>query len=126
MNAKDFIFDHLNRLVNLIPELTIKYKYEKSYNTHVVEVTPSSHFNNNEEYLEYESSMEELFSNFFPKEELVFITEGALNEIDAEDYIFKANNLNWTGNCLTENWGVIEYGNNIHSGSYNENFAIAA
>ena len=123
MDSKTFIINKLNTLINLMPELTIRYKHDQNYNTHIIEVNPSSSFYEDEDYREYESELEDLFEANFPEENILFITEDSLNNIENADHEFKSTKFNWIVDWDDE---LVNVSNNIMSGNYEENYAIAA
>jgi hypothetical protein len=123
MDAKTFIINQLNTLINSMPELTIRYKHDLNYNTHIIEINPSSTFYEDENYREYESELEDLFEAHFPDENILFITEDSLNSIDVADHEFKSTQFNWVADWDDESASTQD---NIMSGNYEDNYALAA
>jgi hypothetical protein len=122
-----------------MPKLSIRYKYEQTYNTHIIEVRPSFFYYEDSDYKEYESFFEDQFEESFPNENILFITEDSLNKIDSADYEFKSNKFNWAidwdKSFKTFGWNtetidsskaIIDSSNNIVSGNCYDNYALAA
>ncbi|ENA1802815.1 hypothetical protein ABF179_002227 [Flavobacterium psychrophilum] len=86
LTSIDFIIKELKSLHNKFTNSNIRYEFCKSSNTHLVEVTPFE-FYNSETYMEAELDFEDLFSDNFPNEDLVFISEQSLSKIS--DPIFE-------------------------------------
>lgn len=80
LTSIDFIIRELKSLHNKFTNSNIRYEFCKSSNTHLVEVTPFE-FYNSETYMEAELDFEDLFSENFPNEDLVFISEQSLSKI---------------------------------------------
>ena len=123
MNSKTFIINQLNTLIDSMPELTIRYKHDLNYNTHIIEINPSSTFYEDEDYREYEIELEDLFEMHFPDENILFITEDSLNSIDVADHEFKSTQFNWVVDWDDESASTQD---NIMSGNYEDNYALAA
>lgn len=80
MKPIDFIEEALKELHIKFPNCHIKYEFDELINVHIVEVLPFS-FYENEEYMEYELDLFESFSELFPSEELMFVSEDSLNRV---------------------------------------------
>ena len=86
MNSKDFIKHNLSKIWNSFPEVQFRYEFKTHTNTHVIEVTPVSFFEENEEYLDLESDFEYKFEQMFPEEEILFISEGSLTKYEMQSF----------------------------------------
>lgn len=95
MTAKDYIRQELTRIWNSFPEVQFRYEFKIHTNTHVIEVIPVSFFEENEEYLRLESDFEFEFEQIFPEEEILFISEGSLTEIQNAEFHIGAISLNF-------------------------------
>lgn len=80
LTSIDFIIKELKSLHNKFTNSNIRYEFCKSTNTHLVEVTPIE-FYNSESYMEAELDLEDLFTENYPNEDLVFISEQSLSKI---------------------------------------------
>lgn len=81
MKASEFIISRLEEIANIIEDIQIRYEYRESTQSHLIEILPLNIFENNEMYMEEEYRLEHNFSEQFPKENIVFISEGSLTEI---------------------------------------------
>ncbi len=109
--AKEFLIDNLNWLSELFPEIHIRYEIRN--NNHIIEVVPVSVFENDENYLKAEILLEKQFEQFFPDEEIIFISEDSLTRIKNAEYEFGKNQISFDP-------GILEI--SIISNGYNEEF----
>jgi hypothetical protein len=89
MSPNDFIIDKLNQLVELFPDVMVRYKRDVENKTNIVEVLPLNIYENVEAYLEFESIFESEFETYFNDESIMFISEGSLTEIKNADLEIK-------------------------------------
>jgi len=75
MKSKTFILKKIKDLANAIPQLTIRYEYDQSCDSHFVEVSPINEFESNEKYIILEKEISLEFINLFPFDILTFISE---------------------------------------------------
>jgi len=87
MDSINLIKDELEVLSSLIEGIEIRYEFKRSISTHLIEVKPIDLFNSNKLYIEKEIELEEKFSELFPNEDLVFVTEDSLSKIENPDLI---------------------------------------
>ncbi len=87
MNSTDLIKKELKLLSSLIDDIEIRYEFKKSIYTHFVEIKPLDFFNSNNLYIDKEIELEEKFTELFPNEDLVFISEDSLCKIEKPDLI---------------------------------------
>lgn len=80
MTAVTFLIEELKELQKLFPSAEFRYEMSHGTNTHLVEITPDSIYNNND-YIDYELALEEEFISLFPTENIIFISEDSLNKI---------------------------------------------
>lgn len=127
MKPVDFIVDTLKELHVKFPNCHIKYEFDELINVHIVEVLPLS-FYENEEYMEYESDLFESFSELFPSEELLFVSEDSLNRVTHPSFEIHSEQI---GELKTD---FLEFPTPSFIGSHDEsyqpkemsNFALAA
>lgn len=91
MNPKDFIKTRLNELRNIFQELSSKYKFNPTTDTHIVDVRPIEFYSKNMDYIKYEADFSFEFDNLFYPETILFISEYPLTEIGNPDFVFGAN-----------------------------------
>ncbi|MBL0300573.1 MAG: hypothetical protein IPQ23_02550 [Cytophagaceae bacterium] len=68
-------------MISLFPFLKVKYEFESIGMCHYIEVLPAKSYHTNLEYIKFEISLEENFSDFFENEDVCFLTAGSLYEI---------------------------------------------
>lgn len=85
MNSIELLKSELQELFSLIDGIEIRYEFKKSTFTHIVEVKPLDLFSSNSLYIEKEIELEEKFSELFPNEDLVFVSENSLSKIEQAD-----------------------------------------
>lgn len=69
------IAKRLTNLVTTFPEVTARYKYDDTYNTHVIKVEPSAVYHTNEQFRETISDLLIEFIEECPVEGFVFLPE---------------------------------------------------
>ena len=124
ITAKEFLIDNLNWLSELFPEIHIRYEIRSNINSHIVEVIPVSVFNNNEDYLKAEISIEKQFERLFPDADIVFISEDSLTKIKNAGYEFGNNQMSFDTGLLETN--IIFSGFDEEFTAGETNFALAA
>lgn len=122
MNSKEYIIQNLNYLIEELPELSIRYKIDRNYKTHIIEISPTSIFYDNQAYREHELRIEDEFENSFAEENILFITTNSLNSIDNADFEFRSRKFNWINTKDKE----IKEADNILAGNIDVNYALAA
>lgn len=81
MKSIEFLATKLNELYARFSDVKIRYEYRANTYSHLIEITPLSFFEENEEYLFFEAKIEDEFEALFPNENIVFISDGSLSEI---------------------------------------------
>jgi hypothetical protein len=87
LTSKGFVIDRLKILSKKIPGVKIRYQKNDCTGTHIIEINPISVFKGNEDFMMTEKEIKEHFKKMFPTEEVLFISEGSLMEIDNEHEI---------------------------------------
>lgn len=82
MKSIDFIKNRLKELYKMFNYIKIRYNYNPNTNSHLVEIIPLSFFETNKEYIDAEIEFEEEFEMQFPEENIIFISENSLSEIN--------------------------------------------
>jgi len=75
MKSNTYILRKIKDLANTIPQLTIRYEYDQSCDSHFVEVSPIDEFESNIQYIALEKEISLEFINLFPFDILTFISE---------------------------------------------------
>ena len=87
MKSEDFLIGRLKEMSSKFEDVKIRYEFRKNTFSHIVEVIPLAIFDNDEEYMKFETCLEDEFENLFPTEDIVFISEDSLTEIKVPDLI---------------------------------------
>lgn len=85
MKAKAFIEKKLEELFSKFEKIKIRYEYMANTGSHIVEIMPFSLFEEKKDYLVEEAKIEDEFETLYPMENIVFISEGSLTEINKPD-----------------------------------------
>lgn len=125
MKSKEFITSQLKKLYAMFNEIKIRYEYRTSTNSHVIEIIPLVFFENNEEYMNMEVQIEDKFETLFPKENIVFISEGSLTEILKPDFKLGYNEIEFNNEMRNIDFIVKGFNEGIELQVEN-NFALAA
>jgi hypothetical protein len=86
MKSREFIEKNLRSLALKFDEAKIRYEYRESTQSHIIEVVPLNFYEKNESYMEEEDRIEDEFEELFPTENIIFISEESLTEINKPDY----------------------------------------
>ena len=86
MKSKDFLISKIKWLNNCFPQLSIKYQFDESDNTHLIEVMPLLDFENNSEYQNAEAELTFEFEQLFFPETVLFISKNSLTKITASEF----------------------------------------
>jgi len=93
MNSTDFVIRNIDRLVEKIPYLQVRYEYSAFDKSHYIEVLPQNTYLQDGSYISFEQEFRREFVNYFPFECLVFLSEGSLYEIENPMYLKKGTNF---------------------------------
>lgn len=80
MTSVDFIIKELKRIHSLFTTSNIRYEFNVSTKTHLIEVTPFE-FYNSESYMNAELELEDKFDYDFPSENILFVSDESLSKI---------------------------------------------
>ena len=98
MTSFDFICLKINELQAKMPSLSIRYQYDRLRDDHIVEVLPAEVYNDNYKFAELETGLSLEFMDQFPDQNLMFVTEGSLIEVESVDFeidSFNQSMANW-------------------------------
>lgn len=80
--SQDFIIEKLRMLFENIKGIKIRYEYRDFLSAHFIEVLPFDTFENDNEYLLAELTIQDEFEELFgANEEILFLSADSLNEI---------------------------------------------
>jgi hypothetical protein len=88
MTPKDFLKDRLQKIFNIVKSINIRYEFRESEDTHLIEVTPISEYNENDTYIEMERDLLFDFNDRYFPSTILFITEDSLSEVTSPDFSF--------------------------------------
>ena len=78
MDAKEYIIEKLNLLCGEIPNVCIRYEHDSESHSHIIEITPRDIYENDKNYISWESDMYDEFIAKYPFENICFISDDAL------------------------------------------------
>ncbi|WP_333696548.1 hypothetical protein [Flavobacterium sp.] len=100
MKVKDYIIEKINDLVSVFPSLKVSYQIDNYSNSNYIKVIPKKDFESNLEYQKFETELIIEFIEKYPFDEIVFVTDDCLIDIDKPIYeiegsLFIQNYLEW-------------------------------
>jgi hypothetical protein len=81
MKPSEFINKKIEYLKFKFKDIEIKYQYKITTDIHIIKISPLSLYENNIEYIKEEEDIENEFTELYPFEELLFISEDSLIKI---------------------------------------------
>ncbi len=81
MNSKQYIYNKLKELHSQFPSLAIKYKHDSYTQMHIVDIMPLSEYENNKDFMRFETEIGYEFDNMFFPESVMFISYNSLTQI---------------------------------------------
>jgi len=84
--AQDYLKGRLIELVEKFKDIRLEYSFEEEYNDHIVEVTPSVMFEDNE-FNDHEMEIIKDFYDKFPDHTAMFTYSGLLKDMEGIDII---------------------------------------
>jgi hypothetical protein len=82
MDSIQFLKDKLSDLHNKFLYLEIRYEYRESIDAHIIEVKPIHCFEKDTPYKYEQINIQKAFKELFPYEEILFMTENILFQIE--------------------------------------------
>ena len=125
MKSKEFIEAKLNELYSKFNSIKIRYEYRANTYSHLVEIIPLSFFEASEEYMTIEANIEDGFESIFPSENIVFISEGSLSEINNPEFTLGYEVIKFDNEALNIDF-IVEGFSEIVDCQYSYNYALAA
>lgn len=124
MNATDFLIEKLNNIFEAHSYLEIRYEFRVHINTHIIDVRPLHCFEGDKDYIEQQIALEDLFEEYFPDQEIVFISDNPLLKVKDPILSLGVSNLNVHVACIsqedlfakvkTEDYDVLVVGNSYY------------
>jgi hypothetical protein len=125
MKSIEFLETKLKELYAKFSDVKIRYEYRANTNSHLVEIIPFSFFDENEDYMTLEANIEDEFEASFPHENIVFISEGSLSEINCPDFKLGYEVFRYDNEVLNIDF-IVEGYSEIVDYQYSNNYALAA
>lgn len=86
MIPQEFIKIRLREIYETVKSISIKYEFREQENTHLIEITPLSEFNDNSQYIELERDfLYEFNDQYFPAT-ILFVSEDSLNKVTVPEF----------------------------------------
>ncbi|MDR0692254.1 MAG: hypothetical protein LBF69_04365 [Prevotellaceae bacterium] len=82
MDAKKYILKELATLITNFPNVRVRYEYDKNALVHFIEVVPNKVYHLDNKYIVWENEMTDRFIEFFPIQNICFISDDALVGIE--------------------------------------------
>jgi hypothetical protein len=95
-NPTAFIKKSLTDLIELFPEIRVRYEYDSSADVHCIEVIPKQTYYLNENFIDLENNLTDRFIELFPDQNIYFFTDDSIigiNNVDFELVGSKFNNF---------------------------------
>lgn len=89
MESKKFLINKLRELHNVFPHLSIKYKYDDYSEKHIVDIMPLTEYEDNSNYITYESNLSYEFDNAFFPQSVMFISADSLTKLTNPEFIIE-------------------------------------
>ena len=86
-SGKAFLHKKLKKISLEIEDIEIAYEYRVTTQAHIIEVKPNHIFENSKRFIDMEIDLKKDFSNQFPGEDILFISEDSLTEIKTPELI---------------------------------------
>ena len=98
MKIQDFISTTFEKISNNFPKACITYQFDEKAGTHYVKISPPDVYDN-ETFVNIGWEIKDAFNDYFPDEELCFLTENSLIQLSNPSRIW---NPSWNEEILIE------------------------
>ena len=109
MESITFLRDKLNELYNLHPYLEIRYEHISYLPLHIVDVRPVHCFKGDKPYIDNEIQLEDLFEQMFPNEEILFVSEESLMQVENPILTLGVSGMPVTQTCISKGEEIYEF-----------------
>ena len=113
MTAIEFVKSKIDELVSRISYVNCRYEYDSISNTHLIEVIPNSVYKSDVDYQQAETSVIDEFINRFPYENVCFITDDSLVEIQNPIYEKQGITYDIFSTAIEKNWVALPWLNEL-------------
>jgi hypothetical protein len=104
MNSFSYLKDKLGELVKTVPHVRVRYAYDSEFKNHIVEIKPAEVYRDDLTFAENESALCLDFSEKFPYDSIIFISEDDAVKVEHPDLVIQgilyetdSSVLNWSG-----------------------------
>ena len=94
MNPVDNIIGKLESFISVFLSSKVRYEYDEKSRSHMIEVLPIEIYQQNDDYIEWESETFDEFISKYPSENICFISDDSLVKIDSP--VFEKEGLYYT------------------------------
>jgi hypothetical protein len=85
MKSTAFVIERIKELSEKFPDIQIRYEYREHKKLHLVEILPLKIFESGD-YIIEETEFDDDFTEYYPEEDIIFISSDSLNEIRNTDF----------------------------------------
>jgi len=89
MDARRFILDELKEFIKHFTKTRVRYEYDSYAMVHIIEVLPNEIYHLDKDYIEWENSLYNCFVDFFPTENICFISDDAMVGIESPELVLE-------------------------------------
>ena len=101
MSSKQYIIKKIDEIVSGFKNVQVFYQYDNDESTHYIKIIPAGIYNSDKEYIDYENKFILDFISKFPNEEIVFLTENDIIDIEPEKIIYHKTGIHYKNNLTT-------------------------
>ena len=124
MNSRDYIEKKISDLALKFSGIRIRYEYREITQSHIIEILPLDLYESNTEYLLEEELIEKEFGALFPDENILFVSEGSLSELERVDFELGYKEVLFDNDASSTFFEVFDYTNEVETSEIN--YALAA
>lgn len=89
MNSFSYFKNKLAELVKTVPYIRIRYSYDPEFLNHIVEIKLAEVYQDDMTFAEIESTLCLDFSNRYPYDSIIFISEEDVVKVECPDLVLK-------------------------------------
>lgn len=108
MDSFSYLKEKLNRLIEAIPYIRVRYSFDPEFQNHIVEIKPSEVYRDDLTFAENESALCLDFSDKFPYDSIIFISEDEQVKVEHPDLVLQG--LLYEAESIVFNWSDIKVG----------------
>lgn len=89
MDSFSYLKEKLTRLIEAVPYIRVRYSFDPEFQNHIVEIKPSEVYRDDVAFAENESALCLDFSNKFPYDSIIFISEDDAVKVEHPDLVLQ-------------------------------------